>query len=819
MAALVTKRVEELPDFAELEDDDRLLLGRGEGPAGTTAVQALRAYLDATGVGGVAAEIATDAAATATSAAATVELTRILVQALAADAALITGVDVGRRTTLGSAKTSYVAPTTQLLMVDWTTTSVANKANRPRGGTYGRATRAEIDALIVLGMPAEEGVAWFQHATDRHLPDNSLGDDDTGGLFLILPDARGFAVSWFPGGIGDLVTDAGPAFHAAAKTAVAHGKVPSVYGQAGAQYWIATKPDLWYLRRTGFTECRIKVPTPDVMPEVPLELGGHALTGVTCDFRFGEIFDGTSSFSTYPSRAQISFEGVKSSYIELSHVNRYRLWANAARGAAFGSTAYNRVQLLGVVGLKEHGDAGGYSWVNGNETLGGRIMRDWEIKTGYGHNHNIGRFNQYEGLQCWIKRAGVYSSHLYDIRFETVPPFNSTTPNTGIECDDDTVGCIFISSWNGSVQPSDYVRPPIKFTNSGRGNYCFNQGAVLLNATRLFGLSPRTPLLATATDCAAPDPRIAPQNFGSLAAQTRAVLTPGLRRIGIPVNRFIGAARRLPVREGTVINFGGKWPGALIRPYVRPLDAAGKPFPDETGGAYIAMINMSWNSTNKHYSAGSNLTSEQVFPCVVMRPDVAFVDVGFFASTLAGAVYEVEDLWASLYTPPIGEEALELHAERISQVPTLDGVPTKGLAPDRFAVIDRSTGRTLYATAYETTLSVDLAAGNTTATLTAIGAVANGWYGCFLLDDLVTTHWFIVADKAGSSFTIPAIPAGRSAATGTPVYLMNWTPEAESGVTPAAFQADSAASDVAGVVADLNDLIAKLKAANLMEPE
>ncbi len=36
--------------------------------------------------------------------------------------------------------------------------------------------------------------------------------------------------------------------------------------------------------------------------------------------------------------------------------------------------------------------------------------------------------------------------------------------------------------------------------------------------------------------------------------------------------------------------------------------------------------------------------------------------------------------------------------------------------------------------------------------------------------------------------------------------------------TPAAFQADSTATTIAGMVADFNSLLAKLKAAGLMEP-
>ena len=36
--------------------------------------------------------------------------------------------------------------------------------------------------------------------------------------------------------------------------------------------------------------------------------------------------------------------------------------------------------------------------------------------------------------------------------------------------------------------------------------------------------------------------------------------------------------------------------------------------------------------------------------------------------------------------------------------------------------------------------------------------------------------------------------------------------------TPAAFQADSTATTIAGLVTDLNSLLAKLKAAGLMEP-
>lgn len=49
--------------------------------------------------------------------------------------------------------------------------------------------------------------------------------------------------------------------------------------------------------------------------------------------------------------------------------------------------------------------------------------------------------------------------------------------------------------------------------------------------------------------------------------------------------------------------------------------------------------------------------------------------------------------------------------------------------------------------------------------------------------------------------------------------VLNWPEEMGGGVTPAAAQADSTATEISDLVADFNALLAKLRTAGLMEDE
>ncbi len=106
----------------------------------------------------------------------------------------------------------------------------------------------------------------------------------------------------------------------------------------------------------------------------------------------------------------------------------------------------------------------------------------------------------------------------------------------------------------------------------------------------------------------------------------------------------------------------------------------------------------------------------------------------------------------------------------------LDGAPTRGFVPYGSQILDISTSPATLryvSYAYETFVDGALAAGATSVTVVDPESIANGDIVGILLDN-ETTHWTTVSSLSGSTFTIDAIPAGRSVADQSRITFNRW---------------------------------------------
>jgi hypothetical protein len=201
------------------------------------------------------------------------------------------------------------------------------------------------------------------------------------------------------------------------------------------------------------------------------------------------------------------------------------------------------------------------------------------------------------------------------------------------------------------------------------------------------------------------------------------------------------------------------------------LDENMEPLLDDSGGAFISQVGITFNATFGSYSQSANQTQASLnsAPASVARSEVKYIRVGFSLGT-AGFL---RSFGAVIYTQSLKRGPTQ-NVGFISSFRSLNGTPTQGYAPFETLVWDSTASVMRRCTfQYETRLSGALSAGATSVTVTAISTVADGDVVGILLDDQ-TTHWSVVSGLAGSTFTIAAIPAGRSAPDGGRIVFNRW---------------------------------------------
>jgi hypothetical protein len=208
-----------------------------------------------------------------------------------------------------------------------------------------------------------------------------------------------------------------------------------------------------------------------------------------------------------------------------------------------------------------------------------------------------------------------------------------------------------------------------------------------------------------------------------------------------------------------------------MRPLIQVYDAKQALLTSEGGGgAYVDMIDGVYDGTNARYATSDNLAAVDLRPVVVRRSEVKFIRVGCFSS-VGGFV---RNFTASMPFAPLGREKSKAAAQGAPQMVTLDGSPTRGWGPVNTSIFNRTAKRTEWVSfIFELTVNGALSAGATTLTVAAIGFAGNGDIYSVLLDNGDTLTG-VISGTSGNSFTISAVPTGRSIANGTRVAVCRW---------------------------------------------
>lgn len=502
---------------------------------------------------------------------------------------------------------------------------------------------------------------------------------------------------------------------------------------------------------------------------VPVDLGGFANGGTVC-WWFGDVTDGTSVVSAAPpSRPILRIRGSKSSSMHFGSCNYLQVLGNSAAGATYGSNAYNHINLDGVCSLFEITDDGNGndSWCNGNTIWRGRIIRWRILGINYFHNHNKGVDNTFEGDKVEITYAKAYANRISGARFENVagaPGFSSDTASYSntIEMD-----------WSGTGNPRAEFVVPIPKNDAGMGNSVHTFAQANYHKIPLFDVNAASGIVSNASATSARSPRVAAFNAGITSAFTGSgPIKPGLAGFEPPANRWIGLTEPIPVERGDVIQFDGDFDGSNMRLVVFVLDANQRPLTAEGGNPFISQLSTVFNSPFGYYVSQASLSMSQVrnAAAAIMRSEVKFVRIGMYISTAA----LVRSVSACLWVQPSERLKAEGYRDREDRR-GFAGVPTQGYVPQG-TIIENTGGTTKYVCAYqyESLTTAALAAGDTSVTAVSAAGVANGDVVGILLDD-GTTHWTTVSALSGATFTVAALPAGKSAGSGARVAWNRWS--------------------------------------------
>lgn len=557
---------------------------------------------------------------------------------------------------------------------------------------------------------------------------------------------------------GTTTYDSGPGLQNAANAAIAQGK--GLRMDSVGLLKIATAVDLRNIRNI---DIRANIQVDPAIVAVPVTVGGFA-SGGTCSWRFADVTDGTSLIlAAPPARPIFRVFGVKSSDISIGGCNYLQFWADSAV-ASGNSNGYCRVYLNGVHSKLELTDTGSGAWNNENRFYGGRIIRLSLIGVGYPHNHNKFYEPTLEGTTVSVTHVNVSTNEIIGARLE------NTSAAPGVTYDATSYSNSLVSSWSGVGNPRAQFSPAIPVADSGMGNMVTTDSAFRFTKTKITSVSAASLIVANASDSIANEATIA--NDGYTGITTKQVLTPSLIGFEAIANRLITLTGFIPVQNGDAIVFNGDYDGSLLRARIYVFDSNKQPITSEgVGGAYVDSPSFVFNAAGHYtHSADRSAVNLNASACAIVRPEVKYIRFGYFSAT--GGLFR--SISAYLFTQSMGRGVTEADAAPRCPPRFLIGAPTKSYVPRGYQLFE-SGGKIHYwvTFSYETTTNGALAAGATSVTVTAISTVANGDV-CGILMDNGTTHWTTVSALAGSTFTIAAIPVGRSVASGSRIAFNRW---------------------------------------------
>lgn len=562
------------------------------------------------------------------------------------------------------------------------------------------------------------------------------------------------------GAVLDNTTDCAAAINAAATAARAAGK--TLYAPPGTGAYIASAVDLTGLLGIDFSSCPILYNAAIVGPAV--EIGGFANTGQVGFAWMAEVRNSTSVYSAPPTHPSLQFIGCMGWDIKYGTANHVRFYADSTRGVDYRACAYNQVLQTGVIGrltITDAGNVGQSDYCNSNHFRGGRLLRCLIQGVEYEHNQNL-FWTTIEGAETDFEFIKTYSNHFYCERFETV----GASP--GVTFGSETFGnsMTFNTSQTGNTR--DMFRNVMPVNEQINGNYVGPEAISVFDKVHLFEVGGSVGLLGNATGASSPNPRVAATGFSPLSGE--AILTPGLGGFRFPANKAIAATEPIPVAVGDAICFEGDYDGSLIRPLVQVLGENQEILTSEgVGGAYVSMISGTFSSGT--YTTSADLSATSLAPVVIVRSEVKFVRVAAYSG--AGGWARSVAAWMPL--PPLGRETTSAAAAIKAGIITLPGPATTGFAPVNTTIFNRTNKRMEWVSfAFELTVNGALAAGATTLTVAAIGFVGNGDIYSVMLDNGDTLTG-VVAGTSGNTFTISAVPVGRSIENGARVAVCRWT--------------------------------------------
>lgn len=565
------------------------------------------------------------------------------------------------------------------------------------------------------------------------------------------------------GATGDGVTDDTAAIQLAIVDCVTSNK--KLYAPAGFIFKIDSALDFSGVKDIEFLSDILVNPA---IVGVPVTVGGFA-TGGVCNIKFASVTDGTSVITaSAPSRPIFRISGMKSSAFAIGSCNYLQIYADDS-SAATSSTAYNDIYLSGAQRKVEITDAGGTSsWVNENRIRGGRIVELNIQGVSYKHNHNKFYNNTFEGSSVNISFVNCHTNFVYGARLE------GTAASTGISFDANTYNNYVTKTWSGAGNPRSAYTVVTPITNSGQNNIVTTEHLINCEKVTVFSITPNSGVVSSGSDSSA---------FGSQVTSihhppyTKGLITPSLKKMSATSLDMLGLSGFIPVELGDVFGFYVDSADTAWRNFVYIYDADMKPITSEgAGGAYISMPSLviNTNSGRGYYGPNANLSAFGVstYPGSVIRSEVKYIQlamVSYAASTF-------EEVSAFIYCQKRNRDAVQ-GAQRFSRMPSINGVVTEGYVPQDTSILDTSTSpATIRYVSYSNETFADgaLVAGATSITVVDIDAVANGDLVGILLDD-GTTHWTAVSSLASSTFTIAAIPVGRSVADKSLVVFNRWT--------------------------------------------
>jgi hypothetical protein len=557
------------------------------------------------------------------------------------------------------------------------------------------------------------------------------------------------------GVVGDGVADDASALLFAAAACVASGR--PLYMPRGYTVRLSSSVDLRGIKYIDFQ-------ADIVIPSGRVTVGGFFNDGDGV-IRFANVTNGTSLFGAPPATPVLRVTGVSQSFIQVGSCNYLQLYADSAISND-RSVSYNQWRINGMVTLLELTDSGGaLSYVNENFIYADRIVKYKIIGVGYDHNHNKLFHPCMEGADVSLTFTKCYVNQVYGARFE------ETADSAGVTFAASSYSNSVFGTWSGTGNPYGQFTTPIPVTDAGEGNMVTSESASMFRKTPILSVGPNSLIVATSSDSVASDMRIAPKIKG-IDGFSDTILVPSLNGVFNPTAfGRIAASDLIPVQLGDVVVWDLDFEGAFLRPIIWVYDENMTPLTSEgTGGKYISMVDTGFDSTYGFYGATSDLT-KNCLPAAVVRPEVKFIRVGFTSST--AHIYRY--LGASIFTQSLKRGPTEGEAMIRNSVANINDVPTRGYAPTGFSVFDRTAKIWRWvAFQYETTLNGALVAGATSVTVIAPGTIANGDLCGILLDD-DQTHWSAISGLSGSTFTITAIPPGRTAPNKGRIVFNRWT--------------------------------------------